>query len=422
LKSRIEYQPGINNLIDSLNDKMAQFYNSVPSNIENSDMSYFLCEYRDDDMSRKNKILLREIGKGMARLVRLRNLAVNKMGYNTYYSMNTFMEYSVAAAPDEILDQLEEQSQSEYQLILSLSNDMSNSDIEGLCELLRQRAEMRNEYSYYFNFSEKNRFKTLINIFKKVGFDLNKLPIYFNEPDSNILSDIARAFVINCSNDIRVVMNSSGGMESFYSLFRAAGFAIYASHIKQESFLFLDEPKSLRAEIILSIFEKLLDDENWQKENLNLPGDFASRWQQDYKELGVVDLRTRLLMARFEEQLYLNNAWQVIDIYRELFDRIMQRPADNAVGWWGVLNEYINRPFYIRRKLIADMAAAQISSCLADDESGFESSLFKYGLIQNCFAPGSQIDWYDMLLQLTGEKLNAAYFLKRPESTMESDY
>lgn len=422
LRSRIKYHSEINYLIDSLNNKLAELYSVLPLDAKNSAMTYFLCEHNEVNMSRKNKKIMKEIGNGMARLVRLRNLAAKRMGYNSYYSMNAFIEYSYAAYSDKILNQLEEQTRSKYQGILNQSGDVSPNDIEALCDLLRQQADLKNEYSYYFSFSEDSRFKILINTFKSVGFDLNKLPVFFNNADSSIVSDIARVFAINCRNDIRVVLNSTGGMESFYSLFHATGFAIYASHIKQDGYLFRDDPTSLRTKIILSIVENIILTEKWLNEYLDLPEDFAFRWRQDANKFKILELRSRLLMARFEEQLYLNNAWRVKDTFQELFNRIMDRPANNAVVWWAALDDYINRPFYIQRKLIADLAAAQILNCLIDDESGFESSLFKYTLVQNCFAPGQHYDWYDMLVQITGEELNAAYYLNRPDSTVESDF
>ncbi len=421
LRSRINSQPEINDLIDSLNDDLAEFYGTLTSDVKKSDMTYFLCEYSDENITAKNKKLFQEIGNGVARLVRLRNLASKRLGYNSFYSINEFIDFGDAVESDKILDQLEEISRAPYKLILDSSGDVSSNNIEGLCNLLLQQSDLKSEYGYYFDFSEKDRSNMIINTYKSVGFDLNKLPIYFNNPESTAVSDIARCFPINYSNDIRIVTNAAGNIETFYSLFNTAGFAIYLSYIKQDSYLFRDDPASLRAEIILSIFDNLISTEKWRNEYLSLPIDFAFRWHQDAGKFKIIDLRSRLLMARFEKQLYLNNALEVNDIFHKLFDRIMERPAYDYVAWWAVLDEYINRPFHIQRKLISDLAAAQILGSMMEDESGFESSLFKYTLVQNCFAPGQRYSWYDMLLQITGEGINAAYYLKNPDSTMESE-
>jgi len=421
LRSRIDSQPEINNLIDSLNDELAKFYGTLTSEVKKSDLTYFLCEYSEDNITTKNKKLFQEIGNGVARLIRLRNLASKRLGYNSFYSINEFIEYGDAVESDRILDQLEEKSRAPYQSILDSSGDMSLNNIEGLCDLLRQQSDLKSEYGYYFDFSEKDKFNIIVNTYKSVGFDLNKLPIYFISPESTVITDIARCFPINCSNDIRIVTNRAGSSESFYSLFNVAGFAIYLSNIKQDSYLFQDDPASLRAEIIQSIFDNLISTEKWRNEYLSLPDDFAFRWRQDAYKFKVIDLRSRLLMARFEKQLYLHNALEIRDIFRELFERIMERPTYNSVVWWAVLDEYINRPFHIQRKLIAGLAAAQILGSTMEDESGFGSSLFKYTLVQDCFAPGHRYSWYDMLLQITGEDINVDYYLMNPDSTMESD-
>jgi hypothetical protein len=420
LRNRIDGQPAIRNLIDSLNINIDRFSRTSVSDIVNSPGSYFLCDFSIKNMSRADKKLLNEIGDGLRRLVRLRNLAAKQLGYNSYYSINELVEYGGAIKSDMILDQLEEKSDSLYRSIFNISDDSSANNIESLCDLLNQQSDIEKEYGYYFDFDGRDRRRILVNTFKYVGFDINKLPIYFIEPDSTIISDSAYCFPINCPNDIRVVTNSPGNIRSFYSLYHAVVTAIYASHLDQSSYLFWINQTSLRSEVIRSFFDNLISTAKWREENLNLPRDFAFRYTHDAYKFKILDTRIRLLVARFEKQLYLKDAWQVKDVFGELFDRMLHYSLIDSIVWWSIVGEYVNHPFYARRKLVADLAAAQMWDAMTADGTDIESAQFYYPLIDGCFAPGQRYDWHDMLLQTTGYELDAGYYLRRSDSTAVS--
>jgi len=417
LRYKIDNQSDIINLIDSLNLKIDKFTRTSISDMLNSSSTYFLCEFSGKNISNINKKLLWEIGDGLGRLVRLRNLAARQIGYNSYASINELIEYSGVLKSNRMLDQIEEKSDTAFKAVLEMSEDNASDNIETICRLLHQQADLKNEYGYYFSFNKRKRTQILVNTFKTIGFDINKLPIYFIDPESTVISEKAYCFPISYPYDIRIVTNSSGNIESFYSLYYATVYAIYAANMKPGSYLFRYDPTSLRSELILSMFDNLISTEEWRNEHLDLPRDFATRLQQDKYRFKILDTRARLVAARFEKRLYLNDAWQVEEVFAELFERIMHCPLSDTIVWWSLLDTYVNRPFYVQRKLIADVAAAQVWNNLTAGAPVSDSSFVADALGQNCFASGQRYDWYEMLHQITGEEFNADYYLRRTYST-----
>lgn len=420
LYSKINYCPDIKNLIDLLNDKLSKIRTILPEG-KTPNFAYFLCDFYEEELNRKERKLLREIGDGLAQLIRLRNLAAKQMGYNSYYTMNAFTEHLDVHFLDSTFAQLEELSHDCFNSILDISSNIPQDSAKALCDLIRQHADLLEEYNYYFYRNTDDWHKILTKTFEGLGFNLNKLPIYFNDADSTI-NTTTKTFAINCSNDIRVVSSLSGGIDAFNSFLRAVSFAIYLSHINQDSFLFRGNPSGMRTEIISTIFKDIISTEKWRNEYLNLPDDFTFRWQQGIDKFRLIELRSNLLLLEFEKQLYLNQALKAGEMFRELSEKVMTVSGVDSSAWWLVLDDFINRPFYNQKKLVAELVAAQILDCLTEDESIIESSLLKYTLVQYCFSNGQRYDWNDILIQTTGEGLKVKYYFKRLNIPIDSDY
>jgi len=418
--NKIDCQPDIKNLIDSLNDKLSEIRTIIPEG-KKPNLAYFLCDFYEEEINRKDRKLLREIGNGLKQLIRLRNLAAKQMGYNSYYSINTFIEYLDVHYLDSIFVQLEELSQDCSDSIFEISSEIPQNSTKASCDLIRQRSDLLEEYDYYFYQNTDSWHKILIRTFGDIGFDLNKLPIYFDDADSTV-NTATKVFAINCPNDIRVVSSLSGGIDVFKSILHAVAFAIYSSHINQDSFLFRGDPSGMHTEIISMIFEDIISTEKWRNEYLNLPDDLTFRWRQDIDKFRLIELQFTLLLIEFEKWLYLNQAVKAGEIFRDLSERALGVSGVDSSAWWLVLDDFINCPFCNQKKLIAELTAAQILGCLKEDEPVDEGSLLKYTLVQHVFTYGQRYDWSDILIQTTGEELEIKYYFKRLNIPMDSDH
>jgi peptidyl-dipeptidase A len=416
LEERLKTDPDVKNLTDSLQKIFRGSRSGTATGDEGVDKHIEKYRFNNNRQIRKEAFLSlenpgRKLSRALVQLIRLRNQTAKSLGYNSYYSLKMFLADLDPSFIDSLYHLLENASTELYQEELkNLRNNLGVDALE-IWDLWVSYGNLLDRCDQYL--TADSQLYMLKAAFEIIGFDLDKLPIYFDRAHYQE-SAAARVFPIHCPNDIRISLNLQDGHESMNRLLRESVAALYCAHIDQADYLFKGSPANCWTEAGAAIFENIVQHEECQRRCFHLPDDFINRWQRVSKNFAIIDLRIRLLLGLFEKELYQRPERDLNDLFWRLFERIMLLPAHKDIPVWSTLAEYIDRPFHTQDLIIADLIAAQILAHLQKrNKSVIGNNTLKHFLVQDFFRHGRRYGWRHILKWTTGEELSANHFLRQ---------
>jgi len=403
----IESHPDVRKEKESINDLLSVTEkDNVFINSTNNDrlISSFLHPETD------SKITNDDVFDKLARLARLRNQIANELGYNSYYSLRLFTDHLENISPDTLYARLERASSVSYD---SLIGDLAEEGAYPSCLSALANESISLSLLLKQVLSTDSLLNKAMVTFKDIGFNINKLPIYIKPAAERFDNFEAEYLPVFVPNDIRLVTGSEGGYEVFGTLFDQMGMALYVTHINQDDWLFRYSVVSMWPNVVAGLMNRILNEADWWQSYTSLSKIELDRLQQQRSFQSIVAVRLDLLLANFENQLYLNPGEEAKAIYDKTFEKYLKYPASgNKICRLASL-KIVNNPFEFRRQIIAQLISAQIIEYWQrGGETMIKNEAFKYYLVQNYFRFGQREHWDHILKWSTGEELNIEHFLR----------
>jgi hypothetical protein len=348
----------------------------------------------------------------LRRLALYRNQAAKDLGYNSYYGLQLYCLNISKNLVDSLCNLLDGLSAAAYQKNLEQIKTHGEDKDRSAGYLTETYHDLTMRYSALF--PADIQLSLARRTFREAGFDLNKLPVYFNPCRQSHENGFARAFAIHCPDDIRVALNLSDGYASFTELFGEICRGVYYAHIDQEEYLFRDVPSDFWAMAVCRVFGTMMLDEKWQKEYAGIPDDLIGNYKVYVKDSLLYYVRLKLMHIEMEKELYLNPVIDPKTRYRDLFQEYMlqEPPEEDAASW---IAGMIARPLSWLSELLADLIAAQILACAEKDgKTILDDPSFSFFMEQNIFRFGRRYDWESLLKWATGEGLKPEHYLNMP--------
>ncbi|UCD16351.1 MAG: hypothetical protein JSV44_07750, partial [Candidatus Zixiibacteriota bacterium] len=312
-------------------------------------------------------------------------------------SLCTFLEVSSRDAYRRVLDEIRDRLEIKTLAIWDLW--AGTPAVPPLCDSL---------------LGSENQFDLLNKTMSSIGFDLANLPIYYFFKESPGVSGQVQVHVIHYPDDIRVLANPGNGYVAMENMIRSGGLAVYAVSVDQEEYLFRHSPADCWSEAMADVYSLVIKEKLWQQEYLKMPEDLATRWQDYFMQIAVVNLRFLLMQTMFERDLYLRTNRDPNELYEELFEKIMEIPSGDNAQVWAASEDNVGRGIYAHNRLLGELIAAQIYHYLKkNNENVVDNPATKYFLVQNCYRFGRRHDWRHILEWATGEELIADYYLNQ---------
>lgn len=351
------------------------------------------------------------LADGLSRLFRLRNQGAQQLGYKNYMAMVFRLENESLRDYMRLVHRLDSVSAELYGDVLEDVRDrMGYSDLE-IWDIGFAFSEARNRIDRYF--PADSQLAYVDQTLEAIGFNIDKLPIYFDLQPRTGKSQLANAILVKPPYDVRVLANVTDGAYSTRVLMHEIGHALHFTHITQDNSLFVNRYEAPWTEGVAQFLAAFLDQESWLEAYPKVPPELVRDFLSMRRYERVIDLRMRLTQLQFEYEAYSNPGRDLNELYWELFERHMMLPRHDDIRPWAAVIHYVSHPVYLQSYLIADMVAAQTTAFFKRDYGDpVANPQLGAFLTQNYFRFGSRYDWRSLLKRGTDEKLNPDYLLK----------
>jgi peptidyl-dipeptidase A len=372
--------------------------------------------------------------KDFIRLVKMRNLAAQSLGFKDYFDLQLFMSGHNANQLEEIYLEFDLITKDLYHDAKGII-DNRLSVIYSVPESALMPWHYQNQFFqdvpniFAVNFNEYYRGKNLTKIadsfFKGIGLDLSD--VYRN---SNIQENSGEYFTftsnIDRKGDVRINANINETELGMQRLLYESGMAAYEKHIDQSLSFMLREPSQLLvADAVATLFSRFSRNPEWLEKVIGVKYDDPVELQKMYLNYltmsKLVFARWAQVMYHFEKNLYKNPDQNLNELWWGLVKNYqgLRKPA----GWenpdWISKSHLIAQPCTYHNYILGELLACQLYhyinnevlieqggcsvKCINQPKVGeyFISRIFRFGRVY---------PWEELIQKSTGESLNVNYY------------
>lgn len=380
----------------------------------------------------------REVAAELLELVKLRNQAAQRLGFENYYLMSLKLAEQDLGELTQIFDEL---AQLTDQPFAELKAELD----EILAKQYGIAVDAMMPWHYHDPFFQEGPMVYQVNLDHYFETqDVKNLAQRFfqgiNLPVDEILanSDLyeksgknphAYCISIDRLHDVRILANLRNNEGWMETILHELGHAVYDKNIDKTLPFLLREPAHIfTTEATAMFFGRLSRNANWLQQMLGFPDaerdQIASVVQKTLRLKQLVFARWSQVMFRFEQELYRNpdqdlNAlwWDLVEKYQ-----LLKRPAGRSEPDWAAKIHFTSSPVYYHNYLLGELLASQFHAHLvksilkqeSDDRVSYvnQKEVGDY-FREKVFAPGTTYPWNEMIKQATGEYLSPRYFVEQ---------
>ncbi len=398
-------------------------------------------EIRDILLNEKNNTLRQKaweasqqvgefISKDLIELVKLRNKAAKKLGFDNYHKMKLFLQEQDKDEMIRIFTQVDEVTVEPYRKIKSeidriLKEKYSTKEVMPwhYSDPFLQEAPRFYEVDLDKYYKEKDALGIAKKFYKSIGFNildiLNRSDL-FEKPNK-----CPHAYCLNIDRkgDVRLLMNIKNNFYWMNTILHECGHGIYDKNIDLGLPFLLRIPSHiLTTEAIAMLFGRLTSNPSWTEEVAEI-----KLTDKEKQEIGgilkanqLIFTRWGLVMFNFEKALYqnpnqnLNKLWWDLKYRYQLEKRLKGRDkADYAAKI-----HLISSPVYYHNYILGELFASQLHHYLVKNilkgKYSYQGNT-KIGeyFKEKVFQTGTIYPWKELIKYATGKELNIEYFVKQ---------
>ena len=372
----------------------------------------------------------------LIKLVKMRNEAARKLGFNNYHTMTLQTVEQDVNEINRIFDELYGLT---FQPFESLKSELDSILAAGY----GIRPEALKPWHYHDPFFQETPlvYQTDLDSYYK-GQNIEELAAVFYEgiglPVRDILdrSDLyekegknPHAFCtdIDRKGDVRILCNIQPDERWMETMLHELGHGVYDKYQDPNVPFLLREPAhTFTTEAIAMFFGRLSRNGAWMQAMLGLLDkdretiDHVSEKYARLKQL--IFARWAMVMFKFEQALYQNPDQDLNALWWELKSKyqLVNKPEKRDEPDWASKIHFTIAPCYYHNYLLGELLASQIHSTLkrklhSDDEVMQYVGEKEIGafLKKRVFEVGATLYWNAMIEQATGEPLNPEYFVNQ---------
>lgn len=417
LSGRVENEP----TIAALRDSLSQIDLSYRAQFEGQTQTanYLYQTYRTSKDRSRRELAYRayvsvgeELADGLAQLIRLRNQEARRLGYNNYIGL-IFSQIDLSSIDYlALLHQLDTLSKVPYEQVLNKAKGRLNIDYPEIWDIAYSFNAVNSRVDRYFPIDSQMTY--IKNSLKAIGFNLDKLPIYYDLESRPDKSQFAYAFTIKAPYDMRVLANQANGHYSTTVLMHEIGHALQSAYVRQDDDLFNRNFDGFTSEAMGQLLASMTTDPTWLAEYAHLPTDLIKSFIESNREEDIIYLRTTLHRLQFEYEAYQNPNRDLNQLYWDLYEKYMMLPRHEEMRPWAAIIHYTTHPVYLQYYLYADMITAQALDYIKSNYDGLvDHSTSGAYLMQNFYRFGSRYNWRSLVKRATDNELSPEYYLKQ---------
>ena len=433
-------------LVDS-DTKIQEKYNTFRGTIdgEKVTMSDIYTIMTDGTDCRKRELAWRaskQVGDvivdDLIRLVKLRNQAARKVGFDNYHQMSIVTGEQDAEELDRIFDELCEltdkpfaRMKEELDRILADSYGITPDELKPwhYHDPFFQRTPLVYELDLDFYYKNHDVKELAEKYYGGVGLPVDDILVRSDLYDREGKYPHAFSEDVDRAGDVRILCNLQNTERWMETILHELGHAVYSKyHDPKEPWLLRTPAHSFTTEAVAMFFGRLSRNGAWMQEMLGL----SEKERAEIKKVSekylqfqqVLFARWAMVMYNFEKQLYaepdqdLNNLWwELVEKYQ-----LVKRPPGPVDAGWASKLHFTTAPCYYHNYMLGELLASQLHYHivrkvfkLESDEGVSYVGQPKLGdyLREKVFGPGDLYHWNKMIIRATGESLTPKYFVEQ---------
>ena len=394
-----------------------------------------------DSAKRKQAWLAsKQVGAAVAddiiRLVKLRNQAARKLGFDNYHTMSLTTGEQNVGDLDRIFNELYELTNEPFaKLKADVDRMLAAKCGVAVTELMPwhyhdpffQETPMVYELDLDTYYKDKDIKELGAVFFAGVGLPVESIlsnsDLYEREGKNphGFCTDIDR------EGDVRILCNIKNNEYWMEVTLHELGHAVYFKYQEPKVPYLLREPAhAFTTEAVAMFFGRLSRNPAWMQQMLELSDEQRVEIEKvsgKYAQLKqLIFARWAMVMYNFEKQLYANPEqdlnslwWQTVDKYQ-----LVKKPQGRNKPDWAAKIHFNIAPCYYHNYMLGELLASQLHQHIVHNILNLESGenvsyvgLNKAGdfLAKKVFEAGNLYHWNEMIERATGEPLTPKYFV-----------
>jgi peptidyl-dipeptidase A len=369
-------------------------------------------------------------------LVRLRNESAREAGFDNYHSMSLALgeqdEEKLAVLFDE-LDELTaepfRQLKEEIDSGIAKRFGITGKEIRPwhYSDPFFQEAPAGGMAALDEYFKEKDIVGLAAGFYESIGMPagdvLERSDLY--EKDGK--NPHAFCTDIDREGDIRILCNVKSNVYWMETLLHELGHAVYDKYIQRElPWLLRSYPHLATTEASAMYFGRLAQDPEWISAALGLDteatGKLAPLVVNSLRARQLIFTRWTQVMFRFERELYRDPDGDLNRIWWDLVERyqLIRRPEGRDEPDWAAKIHIVSSPVYYHNYMLGEMIASQLHHYVLTGIDGDVPARGIYGNLavgeffrDKVYRPGNTDPWMEHIEKVTGEPLQAKYFVEQ---------
>ena len=426
-----------------INEKYNNFRGAIDGEkVTQTEIYQILTTSKDSAYREKAWRASKQVGDAVAAdlitLVKLRNQAARKLGFDNYHTLSlTTSEQSIADI-DKIFAELmsltdEPYARAKAELDQILASDYGIQVNQLMPWHYHDPFFQRGPLVYNLdldNFYKNCDVREVAEKFYQ-GINLSVKSILAESDLYDRAGKNPHAFSMDVDRhgDVRILCNLDNTERWMETILHELGHAVYSKyHDPQQPYLLREPAHSFTTEAAAMFFGRLSRNAAWMRDMLHLSDQqYAPIENLCRKYLKVQQLifaRWAMVMYTFEKQLYANPDQDLNNLWWDLVEKyqLLKRPPEPADAGWASKLHFTVAPCYYHNYLLGELLASQwhhyivqnILNLPADTEVSYVArpevgDYFR----EKVFAPGAVYHWNEMIKQATGQPLTPKYFVEQ---------
>jgi peptidyl-dipeptidase A len=389
---------------------------------------------RDQELRRKaweaSKEVGREVADGLLRLVKIRNEAARRLGYEDYHHLSFELSELDRDEIYAMFKRLKKMTDEPFRRVKAEIDEELAKRFKSDQEKLRpwhysdpffQEAPAIPEADITTFLREKSVEKVTADTFDAMGLEirdlLSKSDLYEREGKNQ------HAFCLDMDRegDVRVLCNIKSNQYWMETMLHEFGHAVYDKYVDHRLPFILRAPAHIfTTEAVAMWFGRMVREREWMEKFLGLTkkqlNEITPKVKKMLQRQMLITARWVMTFVFFERELYarpdqdLNRLWW--KLVREI--QFVHPPDETDRPHWAAKIHFTIAPVYYQNYLLGELMASQLDRHIRRHVSPelFTEKTGRY-LLEHIFFPGDRWGWRGLLQRATGESLNPSHFVEQ---------
>ncbi|SYZ73094.1 conserved exported hypothetical protein [Candidatus Zixiibacteriota bacterium] len=391
-----------------------------------------------EDTWKASKLIGSEIAPALIELVKLRNQAARKIGFDNYYEMNMKLSEQDPVEIAALFDQLDSLTQEPF-AVAKTQIDSALAIRYGIAKDKLEPWHYQNRFFqeapsiYAVDFDSYYRDKDPVAIVKKyfagIGLPVDSILAHSDLYERPGKYQHAYSTDIDREGDVRIVCNVRPDCGWTGTLLHELGHGVYDYYgDRQLPWMLRGSAHAFTTEAVANFFGRLAENPQWLIDIVGAPKNYidpvAGDCLRSQNLTQLVFNRWAQVMVRFERAMYENPDqdlnklwWQMVEKYQGV-----KCPEGRNEADWASKIHLTDAPVYYHNYLIAELLASQFAEAIGtkvlkipepfNADFANNPKIGEY-FVDNVFYPGARYTWNEMIERATGEKLTSVYYARQ---------